>query len=134
MAVQSFLIHGNWVTCASLSVDMHLVDGAHQPPKAGSRPPLWIPLTFPSTHLQGVTESSLVLGLSSFPPGPLKNPRYPCNFRCNVYLAVGVDGGVGGHKKGPHSQTARAAFKSKHVQEVYVRLTVNKTEAHVFWS
>lgn len=100
-----------------------------QPPKARSRPPLRTPL-----HFQGVTESTLVLAFAYFPPGPLKNPRYPCNFRCNVYL---VGRGLGGelpwkksltHKQfGLHSRVNMSRRGS-------ARRAVSRTEVRVFWS
>lgn len=65
-----------------------------------------------------------------FPPGPLKNPRYPCNFRCNVYLAEWGIGGEGGRasciEKEPHSQTVWAALEGKHVQEECTRRVVKE--------
>lgn len=89
-----------------------------------------LPASSPSPRLQGVTGSTLVLAFSSFPPGALKNPRYPCNFRCNVYLAEKRAGGELLWKKSfTHKQ-----FEGKHVQEGYARRAVKRTEARVFWS
>lgn len=99
----------NWVTNTCLSVNMDHADAAHptKPHKAMLCPPLCnppAPVSSPSPHLWGVTESNLVLVFSFFPPEPLKNPRYPCNFRCNVYMAEwGPQGGEYVEKES-HSQ------------------------------
>lgn len=88
----------NWVTYPCLSVDMYFTNGVHptKPLKARSRSPLWIspdcffalPL-LPRCHIENPCSSTLPLSIR-----PLKNPRYPCNFRCNVYLAEwGIGGG-----------------------------------------
>ncbi|MEQ2221849.1 hypothetical protein ILYODFUR_019911 [Ilyodon furcidens] len=70
---------------------MHLDHHAQRPTKPGSCTPHLDPPHTCDFSLASSPrcdrEQPCSRALSSFPLGTLKNPRYPCNFRCNVYLA-----------------------------------------------
>lgn len=97
-------VTGNWVTFTCL----YRNDNTHQPPKAGVTPSTLDPPSshvHPTTHLQGVTERSLVLVVSSFLPGPPEKSQQSLQFpvQCLFGRKKGLVGR--GVKKGPHSQT-----------------------------
>lgn len=116
---------------------MHVTLGVHpiQPPRTRSRPLLRTPLFHLSLRLDPplISRCHREHRCSSpcfFPPSPLKNPRYLCNFRCNVYLAEWGLRGEGWRasciEKEPHSQTVWAALEGKHVQEGCTRRVVKE--------